>query len=156
MYLSAPSSYISAADPRVFGNRETVVQDASTGRSYTPQDYGRLLLDAGLPWAKPIADYYIGFLDMSDRSSFPLVDVYAEKGSGIDTVVGLGLPDLTVGQPLDPAAPARHARRRRQPGGHHQRRRRRLGGMPCFHFSLTDNPGVDHFSLPSDRRCSPG
>jgi lysophospholipase-3 len=22
--------------------------------------------------------------------------------------------------------------------------------MPCFHFSLTDNPGVDHFSLPSD------
>jgi lecithin-cholesterol acyltransferase len=22
--------------------------------------------------------------------------------------------------------------------------------MPCFHFSLTDNPGVDHFALPSD------
>ena len=22
--------------------------------------------------------------------------------------------------------------------------------MPCFHFGLTDNPGVDHFSLPSD------
>ena len=22
--------------------------------------------------------------------------------------------------------------------------------MPCFHFSLTDNPGVDHFSLPSN------
>jgi lysophospholipase-3 len=22
--------------------------------------------------------------------------------------------------------------------------------MPSFHFSLTDNPGVDHFSLPSD------
>jgi lysophospholipase-3 len=22
--------------------------------------------------------------------------------------------------------------------------------MPCFHFSLTDSPGVDHFSLPSD------
>ena len=21
--------------------------------------------------------------------------------------------------------------------------------MHCFHFSLTDNPGVDHFSLPS-------
>jgi lecithin-cholesterol acyltransferase len=21
--------------------------------------------------------------------------------------------------------------------------------MPCFHFSLTDNPGVDHFALPS-------
>jgi lysophospholipase-3 len=22
--------------------------------------------------------------------------------------------------------------------------------MPCFHFSLTDNPGVDHFALPSN------
>jgi lecithin-cholesterol acyltransferase len=21
--------------------------------------------------------------------------------------------------------------------------------MPCFHFSLTDNPGVDHVALPS-------
>jgi lecithin-cholesterol acyltransferase len=150
MYLSAPSSYISAADPRVFGNRETVVQDASTGRSYTPQDYRRLLLDAGLPWAKPIADYYIGFLHMSDRSSFPLVDVYAEKGSGIDTVVGLGLPNLTVGQPLDPAAPAFT-----RDGDVNQEDITNgavaaWAGMPCFHFSLTDNPGVDHFSLPSD------
>ena len=150
MYLSAPSSYISAADPRVFGNRETVVQDASTGRSYTPQDYRRLLLDAGLPWAKPIADYYIGFLHMSDRSSFPLVDVYAEKGSGIDTVVGLGLPDLTVGRPLDPAAPAFT-----RDGDVNQEDITNgavaaWAAMPCFHFSLTDNPGVDHFSLPSD------
>ena len=23
-------------------------------------------------------------------------------------------------------------------------------GMRCWHFSITDNPGVDHFSLPSD------
>ena len=22
--------------------------------------------------------------------------------------------------------------------------------MPCFHFSLTDNPGVNHFELTSD------
>lgn len=22
--------------------------------------------------------------------------------------------------------------------------------MPRYHFSLTDNPGIDHFSLPSD------
>jgi lecithin-cholesterol acyltransferase len=22
--------------------------------------------------------------------------------------------------------------------------------MSCFHFSLTDNPGVNHFELPSD------
>src|SRR5206468_1500091 len=68
MYLSAPSSYMSAADPRVFGDRETVVEDESTGRTYTPRDYPRLFLDAGLPWAKQIADYYIGFLHMSERS----------------------------------------------------------------------------------------
>ena len=75
-----------------------MVEDESTGRDYTPRDYPRLLRDAGLAWAQPIANYYIGFLHMTDRSSFPKVDVSAEKGSGIDTVVGLGLDDLTVGQ----------------------------------------------------------
>ena len=35
MYLSQPASYLSAADPRVFGRREVVVRDASSGRSYT-------------------------------------------------------------------------------------------------------------------------
>jgi lecithin-cholesterol acyltransferase len=72
----APSSYISAADPRVFGPSETVVQDAATGRTYTPQDYRRLFRDARLPGAQDIADYYIGLLHMADRSSFPFVDVY--------------------------------------------------------------------------------
>src|SRR3954452_23451362 len=150
MYLSAPSSYISAADPRVFGDRETVVQDASSGRTYTPQDYRRLFSDAGLGWAKPIADYYIGFLHMANRSSFPFVDVYAEKGSGIDTVAGIGLPDLTVGQPLDPGAPLFT-----RDGDVNQEDITNdavaaWAAMPCFHFSLTDNPGVDHFSLPGD------
>jgi lysophospholipase-3 len=150
MYLSAPSSYISAADPRVFGDRETVVQDESTGRSYTPEDYRRLFGDAGLAWAEPIADYYIGFLHMADSSSFPMVDVYAEKGSGIDTVVGLGPDDLTVGQLLDPAAPVFT-----RDGDINQEdiTNDAVGAwaaMPCFHFSLTDNPGVDHFSLPGN------
>ena len=150
MYLSAPSSYISAADPRVFGTRETVVQDQSTRRTYTPQDYPRLFLDAGLPWAKHIADYYIGFLHMSDPSSYPNVDVYAEKGSGIETVVGLGLHDLTVGQLLDPSSPVFT-----RDGDVNQEDITNDAvlawqAMPCFRFSLTDNPGVDHFSLPSD------
>jgi lecithin-cholesterol acyltransferase len=150
MYLSAPSSYISAADPRVFGSRETVVEDEATGRDYTPRDYPRLFSDAGLPWARQIADYYIGFTRMSSRASFPMVDVYAEKGSGIDTVVGLGLHGLTVGQPLDPALPAFT-----RDGDVNQEdiTNEAVGAwraMPCFHFSLTDNPGVDHFSLPSN------
>jgi lecithin-cholesterol acyltransferase len=151
MYLSAPSSYISAADPRVFGRSETVVADGSTGRTYTPVDYGRLFLDAGLPWAKQIADYYVGFLHMSDPSSFPYVDVYAEKGSGIDTVVGIGLHDLTVGQLLDETTPffTRDGDVNQEDITNDAVAAWRA--MPCWHFSLTDNPGVDHFSLPSNQ-----
>ena len=76
---------MSASDPRIFDHLETVVTDASTGRSYTPADYRKLFDDAHLSWAKPIADYYIGFVEFADPSAFPNVDVYAEKGSGIET-----------------------------------------------------------------------
>jgi lecithin-cholesterol acyltransferase len=39
MYLSAPSTYMSSADPSIFDSNEIVIQDASTGRSYTPSDF---------------------------------------------------------------------------------------------------------------------
>jgi lysophospholipase-3 len=150
MYLTAPSTYLSAADPKVFGDRETVVADASSGRSYTPEDYRRLLRDAGLSWAKPIADYYIGFMHMTSRRSYPNVDVYAEKGSGIETVVGIGLDDLSVGQVLDDSNTFFT-----RDGDVNQEDLTNdavaaWAGMRCFRFSLTDNPGVDHFSLPGD------
>ena len=150
LYLSAPSTYLSAADPQVFGADETVLADASTGRSYTPVDYRSLLTDAGQAWAIPIADRYVGFLHMSDASSYPNVDVYAEKGSGIETLVGIGLPDLTRGQVL--GADASFFTR---DGDVNQEdiTNDAIGAwaaMSCFHFSLTDNPGVDHFSLPGD------
>ena len=150
LYLSAPSTYLSAADPRVFGTSETVLADASTGRSYSPADYRAILADAGVGWSIPIADRYVGFLDMSSAASYPNVDVYAERGSGIDTVVGIGLPDLTRGQVL-----GTDAEFFTRPGDINQEDTTNLAigawaGMPCFHFSLTDNPGVDHFSLPSD------
>jgi lecithin-cholesterol acyltransferase len=150
MYLSTPSSYMSAADPRVFGDRETVVEDASTGRSYTPQDYGRLFTDAGLRQAKAIADYYIGFVRFTDPTDFPNVDVYAEKGSGIETVVGARLNDLSVGQLVD--ASTQFFTRDGDINQEDITNEAVLAwqAMPCFHFSLTDNPGVDHFSLPSD------
>jgi lecithin-cholesterol acyltransferase len=151
MYLSAPSTYMSAADPRLFGPRETVVEDARTGRTYTPRDYRRLLGDAGLLLARAIADHYIGFVRFADRAHFPNVDVYAEKGSGIPTVVGAVLPGLSVGQVLDPAT----ARFFTRDGDVNQEditngAVRAWRAMPCFHFSLTDNPGVNHFALPSD------
>jgi lecithin-cholesterol acyltransferase len=151
MYLSAPSSYMSAADPRIFDAREIVVENASSGRTYTPRDYGRLFTDAGLSRAKDIADYYIGFVEFADPSSFPDVDVYAEKGSGIETIVGAVLPDLSVGQVVDPSTAQLFTR----DGDVNQEDITNDAvlawqAMPCFHFSLTDNPGVDHFSLPSN------
>jgi lecithin-cholesterol acyltransferase len=150
MMLRNPSSYMSASDPRIFGDQETVVEDFSTGETYTPEDYGELLEDAGLSWTKPIADYYIGFVDFADPAAFPNVDVYAEKGSGIETVVGIGLDDLSVGQVVDDSNTffARDGDVNQEDITNDA-----VGvweAMPCFHFSLTDNPGVDHFSLPSD------
>jgi lecithin-cholesterol acyltransferase len=150
MMLRNPSSYMSASDPRIFGDQETVVEDFSTGETYTPEDHGELLDDAGLSWAKPIADYYIGFVDFADPSAFPNVDVYAEKGSGIETVVGIGLDDLSVGQVVDDS----NTFFTRDGDVNQEDITNDAVGvweaMPCFHFSLTDNPGVDHFALPSD------
>jgi lecithin-cholesterol acyltransferase len=151
MYLSQPATYLSAADPRVFGRREVVVRDASSGRSYTPRDYRRLLTDAGLTWAKPIADHYIGFVKFADRAHLPNVDVYAEKGSGIPTVVGAPLANLSIGQVLDPMTTAFFTR----PGDVNQEditnnAVRVWRKMRCFRFSLTDNPGVNHFDLPGN------
>ena len=150
MYLTHPSSYMSAADPKVFDSLETVVQDASTGRSYTPDDYRQLFRDAGLAWAKRIANRYIGFVRFANPNAFPNVDVYAEKGSGIETLVGMGLDDLSVGQVVDDSNTFFT-----RDGDINQEDITNdavlvWAAMPCFHFSLTDNPGVDHFSLPSD------
>ena len=60
MFLSHPSTFITASDPKIFGNDEIVIRDQSTGTDYTPQDYPALFDDAGLSWVNPIADYYIG------------------------------------------------------------------------------------------------
>jgi lysophospholipase-3 len=150
MMLRNPSSYMSASDPRIFDSLETVVADASTGKTYTPSDYRRLFDDAHLDWAREIADHYIGFVDFADPSAFPNVDVYAEKGSGIETLVGIGLDDLSVGQVVDDSNPLFT-----RDGDINQEDLTNdavgvWSAMRCFHFSLTDNPGVDHFSLPSD------
>jgi lecithin-cholesterol acyltransferase len=77
--------------------------------------------------------------------------VYAEKGSGIATVVGAVLPNLRVGQVLDPTTAQFFTR----DGDVNQEditngAVRAWRTMSCFRFHLSDNPGVDHFSLPSD------
>jgi lecithin-cholesterol acyltransferase len=150
MLLSAPSSYMSMGDPRIVDARETVVEDESTGRDYTPSEFRSLFSDAGLPTARELAEHYIGFVQFADPAHFPNVDVYAEKGSGIDTVVGIGLHSLAPGQLLDASTPFFT-----RDGDVNQEdlTNDAVGAwtaMHCWHFSLTDNPGVDHFSLPSD------
>ncbi len=150
MLLSAPSSYMSMADPRIFDSKEIVVEDGSTGRDYTPSDFRKLFSDAGLPVARELAEHYIGFVRFADPAHFPNVDVYAEKGSGIDTVVGIGLHSLTPGQLLDASTPFFT-----RDGDVNQEDLTNdavgaWSAMHCWHFGLTDNSGVDHFSLPSD------
>ena len=151
MYISQPSTYLSASDPAIFGKREVVVRDDSTGRSYTPRDYRKLLSDAGLSSARPIADHYLGFVKFADRAHFPNVDVYAEKGSGIDTIVGAPLTNLSVGQVLDPTTTPFFTRKgdinQEDITNNAVRVWRR---MQCFRFSLKDNPGVNHFELPGN------
>jgi lysophospholipase-3 len=150
MYLTAPSTYMSSSDPRVFDSQEVVIKDASISRSYTPQDFSKLFTDAGVSDAATIASYYIGFLKFTDPADFPYVDVYAEKGSGIPTVVGAVLPNLTVGQILSPSTQLLT-----RDGDINQEDITNNAVLawramaPCFHFGLTDNAGVDHFSLPS-------
>ena len=76
-----------------------------------------------------------------DPAHFPNVDVYAEKGSGIETVVGIGLHDLSPGQLLDASTPFFT-----RDGDVNQEDLTNdavsaWSAMHCRHFSLTDNPG---------------
>jgi lysophospholipase-3 len=98
---------------------------------------------------KPIADAYIGGVPFADPAHFPNVDVDAEKGSGIETLVGLGLPNLAVGQLVTPTTELIN-----RDGDINQEDITNeavavWAGMDCYHFSLTDNPGVTHFQLPA-------
>lgn len=101
-------------------------------------------------WVKDIADYYVGFVKFADPGSFPDVDVYAEKGSGVQTVVGARLANLLPGQVVTAST---NFFSRDGDGNQEDITNDAVlawRAMRCSHFSLTDNPGADHFSLPSD------
>jgi len=149
MYQSHPSIYLMAADPAVFKNDEVVIQAGSA--TYTPQDYRKLFRDAGMALAEELGPYYIGFVRFQQPPFFPNVDVYAEKGSGQETVVGVQLLDLSVGQVVTPST----VWFTRKDGDGNQEditndSIRVWAKMQCFQFGFTDNPGVSHFALPFD------
>ena len=148
MFQSHPATYMSAADPAVFKNQEVVIQAGSD--AYTPQDYRKLFRDAGMTLAEELGPYYIGFVRFKEPAFFPNVDVYAEKGSGLDTLVGIGLPNLTVGQLIDTVTDYFF-----RPGDSNEEDITNdsivaWNKMKCFRFELNDNPGIEHNSLPSD------
>jgi lysophospholipase-3 len=150
MFLSSPASYMSSGDPAVFGRSEVVLVDKATGVKYTPADYRRLFVDAHLPIALQIANYYIGFVKFRDPADFPDVDVSAERGSGIKTVVGAVLPNLDVGQVV-----TSKTRLLMRDGDINQEDTTNTAirvwkHMRCYRFSLTDHPGVNHFALPTN------
>ena len=150
MFLSHPSTFITASDPKIFGDKEVVIRDQSTGKDYTPEDYPTLFEDAGIPWAIPIGNAYIGGVPFADAAHFPNVDVYAEKGSGLETLVGLGLADLTIGQQVIGST---EFLTRDGDINQEDLTNDAVGAwaaMTCWHFSLTDSPGVNHFELPSN------
>jgi lecithin-cholesterol acyltransferase len=151
MFLSSPASYMSSGDPAVFGRTEVVVKDAATGVSYTPADFRKLFTDAHLPDALQIANYYIGFVKFRNPADFPDVDVSAERGSGIATVVGAVLPNLNVGQLV-----TSKTKLLMRDGDVNQEDTTNTAirvwkSMPCFRFGLSDHPGVNHFALPSNK-----
>lgn len=146
MYQSHPSTYLLAADPAYFRDQEVVIRDASTSTNYTPQDYQQLFADAGLSLAQQIAPYYFGpapFLP----PNFPNVDVYAEMGSGLETLVGIEVPDLHVGQPIGNALSFFTRDGDSSNEDITNNAIQVWNAMPCYHFELNDNPGVDHISL---------
>lgn len=119
------------------------------GKTYTPQDYQQLFQDGGLSLAQQLASFYIGFVKFAPPF-FPNVDVYAEKGSRLDTIVGAQLQNLTVGQVLN-NSPVFFTR----DGDSNQEDITNdaiavWANMPCYRFVLTDNPDVGHFDLPSN------
>jgi lysophospholipase-3 len=144
----SPSTWMSASDPAVFERREVVIRDRATGRSYTPADTYRLLQDAGLDGLRPIVRHYLGFVRFADPRHFPDVDVSVEKGSGIPTHVGIVLPNVAIGQLVNPAT----AEFIDLPGDGNQEyitnnAVRVWRRMRCYRFRVTDNPGVTHFGL---------
>jgi len=150
MWLSHPSTYITLASPSVIGDREVVIKDLSTDTEYTPRDALKLLGDAGRPQSREIAAYYLGFVKSVQPVTFPNVDVYAEYGSGLPNVVGMKLPNLTVGQPMSPTPDVYVSTGDGSMEVIGSKSIKVWEGMPCYHFTLTENAGVDHNFLVSD------
>ena len=151
LWAMSPATWMSISDPAVFKNREVVISDQATGRSYTPANTVALLHAAGLGSIKGMVEHYLGFVRFRDPKDFPDIDVTAEAGSGIATQVGIALPDLTRGQVVN----AGTAQYFTLPGDDNQEYITNNAvhvwrKMRCYRFRFDNNPGVGHLQLTSD------
>ena len=150
MFQGWPGVHISCADPGFFGSQEVVIGIAG-GTQYTPQDHAQLFRDAQMPLAMELADHYLGFVKFATPEHFPNVDVFAEIGSGLPTLVGMEFKQLNVASFYDNFADVIM-----RDGDSNQEDltnnaiRDVWATMPCHRFEFHENPGVEHMSLPSN------
>jgi len=148
MYQTWPLIYSVLEDP-LFYKKEVVV-GIQGGRQYTAQHYPQLFRDAGMPLSRELADYYIGLVKFATPPNFPNVDVYAEIGTGIPTMVGVELKELTVGTWENNVT---NVFLRDGDGIISDIANESILAwekMSCYHFELNENPGVFHYDLPRD------
>jgi lysophospholipase-3 len=147
MFQSFPTTYMSSADPEVF-KKQVVVIGVAEGKQYTPQHYRQLFRDAGMPVARELAAHYVGLVKFATPKYFPNVDVYAEKGSGLPTLVGVELQELKVATFESNVS---DFFLRDGDGNQEDITNDAIKdvwtAMRCYRFEFQDNPGVDHLSL---------
>lgn len=149
MYRTWPSMYTSLADPKVY-KKQVVVIGIQGGKRYTAQDYRQLFRDADMPLARELADYYIGLVQFATPQFYPNVDVYAEKGTGSPTVVGVELKELKVATWASNVTDVFYRDGDDDIEDIANDSIRVWEKMRCYHFELNDNPGVGHIFLPMD------
>jgi lecithin-cholesterol acyltransferase len=150
MYQTWPSTYLVAPDPFFF-KKEVVVIGVQGGEQYTALNYRQLFRDAGMPLARELADYYIGLVKFRTPQFYPNVDVYAEIGTNIPTVVGVELKELKVGTVVDNVT---NFFLREGDGVLDDIANESIlvwEEMRDYHFELNVNPFVHHFYLPTDQ-----
>ncbi len=147
MHESHPSTYALSSSPALFGDQEVVIRSAATQADYTAADNQQLFLDGGLTLAQQFGGYYVDFA-AALAVTFPHVDTYAETGSGIPTVVGAELQNLSQGQLLTDTTTYYY----RDGDGIMEdlsvNSIAAWGGMPCYRFEWTDTPGLHHLAQP--------
>jgi len=149
MYQTWPWTYLTAPDPLVY-KKQVVVIGIQGGKQYTAQDYRQLFRDAGMPLARELADYYIGLVKFRTPQYFPNVDVYAEIGTGLPTMVGVVLEELKVDTWNDNVTDVFY---RDGDGVEADIANESIlvwEKMRCYHFELNENPEVHHYFLPAD------